>query len=30
MYSIKIFTDNRNCIDAVVSGKTILELCDRY
>lgn len=30
MYSIKIFTDNRNCIDAVVSGKTILELCERY
>ena len=30
MYSLKIFTDNRNCIDAVVSGKTILELCERY
>lgn len=30
MYSIKIFTDNRNCIDAVVSGKTLLELCERY
>jgi len=30
MYSLKIFTDSRNCIDAVVSGKTILELCERY
>lgn len=30
MYSLKIFTDNRNCIDAVVSGKTLLELCERY
>lgn len=30
MYSIKIFTDNRNWIDAVVSGKTMLELCERY
>lgn len=30
MYSLKIFTRNRNCIDAVVSGKTILELCERY
>lgn len=30
MYSIKIFTDSRNCIDAVVSGKTLLELCERY
>ena len=30
MYSIKIFTQDRNCIDAVVSGKTILELCERY
>ena len=30
MYSLKIFTHNRNCIDAVVSGKTILELCEWY
>lgn len=30
MYSLKIFTNDRNCIDAVVSGKTILELCERY
>lgn len=30
MYSLKIFTHNRNCIDAVVSGKTILELCEMY
>lgn len=30
MYSIKIFTDSRNCIDAVVSGRTMLELCERY
>ena len=30
MYSIKIFTQDRNFIDAVVSGKTILELCERY
>ncbi len=30
MYSIKIFTQDRNCIDAVVSGKTMLELCERY
>ena len=30
MYSIKIFTDSRNCTDAIVSGKTILELCERY
>ena len=30
MYSLKIFTRNRNCIDDDVSGKTILELCERY
>lgn len=30
MYSLMIFTHDRNCIDAVVSGKTILELCERY
>ena len=30
MYSLKIFTNSRNCIDAVVSGKTMLELCERY
>lgn len=30
MYSLKIFTQNRNCIDAVVSGKIILELCEKY
>lgn len=30
MYNIKIYTDRRNGIDAVVSGKTILELCERY
>lgn len=30
MYNIKIYTDSINCIDAVVSGKTILELCERY
>ena len=30
MYSLKIFTNDRNCIDAVVSVKTILEFCERY
>ena len=30
MYSIKIFTQDRNFIDAVVSGRTMLELCERY
>jgi hypothetical protein len=30
MYNIKIYTDSINCIDAVVSGKTLLELCERY
>ena len=26
MYSLKIFTNSRNCIDAVVSGKTMWRL----
>ena len=30
MYSLKIFNTKRNCIDEVVSGKTILEFCERY
>lgn len=30
MYKIKIYADSRNCIDSVVSGKTLLELCERY
>lgn len=30
MYSLKIFTEKRSCIDVVISGKTILELCERY
>lgn len=30
MYKIKIYADSRNCIDSVVSGKPLLELCERY
>lgn len=30
MYKIKIYAYSRNCIDSVVSGKTLLELCERY
>ena len=30
MYKIKIYRESKNLIDAVVSGKTMLELAERY